>query len=754
MHPNLPQAQELVAQLTLEEKARLCGGRDFWTTHPIERLSIPSVWMSDGPHGMRKALSSDAGGLGNSEPATCFPTASAQASSWNLELVRDVGVAMGKEAQSQGVQFILGPGINMKRDPRGGRNFEYYSEDPILSGKMAAAFIEGVQSEGVGTSLKHFAVNNQEFARMYFDSVVDERTFREIYLPAFELAVKEARPWTVMCSYNPVNGVYAAENPYLLQQILQEEWGFEGFVVSDWGAVNDRPSGVSAGLHLEMPGSGEVNVRKIMEAVQSGTLEVSRLDEVVAQLVAVLLEADQKRKPGAVFSVEEHHQLARQVASESVVLLKNNGSLLPLPPGKSLAVIGAFARQPRFQGAGSSQVVATKVDSAWEALSQQGWQVQFAPGYEHNGATHESFLQEAADLAASADIALVFAGLPNRLESESFDREHIDLPEGHNRLIEAVAKAQPQTVVVLTNGSAVTMPWEAQVPAIVEGWLAGQAGGSAIVDVLTGKVNPSGKLSETFPQRLEDCPAFLNWPGEQGEVHYREGLFIGYRHYDAKRIDPLFPFGHGLSYTRFEYSNLQLSAEELDETSQLQVSVEVSNAGPRSGKEVVQLYVHPQQSRLQRPEQELKGFQKVELAAGETCTVQWTLSSRDFSYYDPQLRKWLMEPGPSEIRIGASSRDLRLQAVVTGVPQHRAPFQFTRRTPLSAWLDHPEARGLVAPLIAEMSKQIGDVGGDEDAETMMEAMFRDLPLIKLVQFTQGGLSETQVDELVNLANQS
>ncbi len=753
MQSRLPQARELVSQLTLEEKALLCVGKDFWTTQPIERLKIPSVWMTDGPHGVRKARSSDTVGIGDSEPATCFPTASALASSWNLDLVQKVGVAMGREAQALGVQFVLGPGVNMKRDPRGGRNFEYYSEDPVLSGQLAAAFINGIQSQGVGASLKHFAVNNQEFARMYYSSELDERTLREIYLPAFEIAVKQSQPWTVMCSYNLVNGVYAAENPYLLHQILKEEWGLEGIVVSDWGAVNDRPAGAAAGMHLEMPSSGEVNVRKVVDAVQSGELSESRLDEIVAELLTVILHAHEQRQPEAVFSVAEHHQLACRVASECVTLLKNEADLLPVPQGASLAVIGAFAKQPRFQGAGSSQVTVAQIDSAWDALAAQGWQTSYAPGYESDGSTTATLLQEAEKVAANADIALVFAGLPGRYESESFDRDHIDLPEGHNRLIETVTAANTKTVVILTNGSAVTMPWVDRVTSIVEGWLAGQAGGSAIADVLTGKINPSGKLSETFPQRLEDCPAYLNWPGEQGMVCYHEGLFIGYRHYDTRKIEPLFPFGHGLSYTQFEYSSLKLSASQIDESEDLQVSVDVTNTGKWAGSEVVQLYVHPKQSRLQRPEQELKGFQKVELEVGETRTVQLRLTPRDFSYYDPQEKEWLVERGPVEIRIGSSSRDIRQRALVTISSAQPIPFRFTKTTPLGLWLDHPVNCNLVTPIIAQMNNQLGDHGDDDDAATMMEAMLRDLPIIKLVQFTRGALTEARVDALVEQANQ-
>ncbi|MEK9973228.1 MAG: glycoside hydrolase family 3 C-terminal domain-containing protein, partial [Deltaproteobacteria bacterium] len=489
MQSHLPQARELVSQLTLEEKALLCVGRDFWTTQPIERLNIPSVWMTDGPHGLRKAATSDAVGIGDSEPATCFPTASALASSWDLGLVEQVGIAMGREAQARNVQFILGPGVNMKRDPRGGRNFEYFSEDPVISGNLAAAFINGLQSQGVGASLKHFAVNNQEFARMYYSSELDERTLREIYLPAFEIAIKQSQPWTVMCSYNPVNGVYAAENPYLLHQILKEEWGLDGIVVSDWGAVNDRPAGIEAGMHLEMPSSGIPNVHKVVNAVQAGELDESRLDEIVLELLALILHAHEQRQPEMVVSFAEHHQLARRVASECVTLLKNEGDLLPLSQGSSLAIIGAFAKQPRFQGAGSSQVTTTQIDSAWNALTEEGWQISYASGYELDGATSTALLQEAEEVAAKADMVLLFVGLPGRYESESFDREHIDLPEGHQRLIEAVASANNQTVVVLTNGSAVTMPWIDQVPCVVEGWLGGQAGGSAIADVLTGRVN-------------------------------------------------------------------------------------------------------------------------------------------------------------------------------------------------------------------------------------------------------------------------
>ncbi|MDP6090772.1 MAG: glycoside hydrolase family 3 C-terminal domain-containing protein [SAR324 cluster bacterium] len=744
-------AKALIAKLTLQEKALLCVGKDLWTTQPIDRLGIPSIWMADGPHGLRKASFSTAGGLGNSEPATCFPTSSALASTWNLELIHQIGEAMGKEAQVQGIQIILGPGVNMKRDPRGGRNFEYYSEDPVLSGKMAAAFINGIQSQGVGTSLKHFAVNNQEFARMYFSSELDERTLREIYLPAFEIAVREAKPWTVMCSYNKINGTFAAENPLILHKVLKEEWGFEGFVVSDWYAVNDRPEGVNAGLHLEMPGSGDVSVDKIFSAVQTGKLAETRLNTIVEDLLAVILKAHEACKPDVTYSLETHHKLARQASAESIVLLKNENNLLPLPSKIKIAVIGEFAKAPRIQGGGSSQVVATQIDCLWDALLQDYPELTYTKGYEKDGTTSEKMLEEAAKLANSADIAVVLAGLPKRYESECFDRDHIDLPEGQNRLIETVVTAQKKTVVVLTNGSAVTMPWHKNIPCIVESWLGGQAGGSAVADILTGRVNPSGKLSETFPHRLLDCPAYLNWPGEQGKVHYAEGLYIGYRYYDTKEIEPMFPFGHGLSYTTFEYSEMHTNRIDFSKTDVLEVRLKIHNTGAVSGSEVVQLYVHPEQSRLKRPYKELKGFCKVALEPDEVKEVVFTLNHRDFSYYDPESACWVADDGAYSLQIGASSRDIPLQKQVRLIDTDPVPFVFSRFTPLKEWMIRPKALSLVEPLIEKKSTEIA-LHQDEDAKAMMKALFMDLPIVKLVQFSRGQFTEEQLDEMIHKAN--
>ena len=555
-------AGSLVAKMSLEEKALFLSGDGWWKTHALERLEIPSITMTDGPHGLRKV---EGGGLSTSVPATCFPTASALASSWDTELVQRVGVALALESQASDVQILLGPGVNMKRSPLGGRNFEYFSEDPLLAGKMAAAYIRGVQSQGVGTSLKHYAANNQEFERMAASSNLDERTLHEVYLPAFEIAIKEAHPWSVMAAYNPVNGVPATENGLLLREILRTRWGFDGFVVSDWGAVDDRVKGVTAGLNLEMPGSGDYNRNKIIEAVRKGNLASAVLDGIVEELLAVILEARDRHQPGIVFDVSEHDALARRAAGESLVLLKNAEDLLPIDFAKTrtIALIGAFAKLPRYQGAGSSQVNPTRVSTAYDEfvkVADQGVKILYAAGYTDDGATTDDLVARAVEQAKEAQVAILFAGLPDSFESEGFDRSSLDLPAGHNQLIDAVSSVQPNVIVVLMNGAAITMPWVDKVKAIVEAWLGGQAGGGAIADALTGKINPSGKLSETFPARLEDTPAFPDFPGLTKAANYGEGIFIGYRYYDTRKIDPLFPFGFGLSYTTFSYSDLRVSA--------------------------------------------------------------------------------------------------------------------------------------------------------------------------------------------------
>jgi beta-glucosidase len=752
------QARALVGRMSLEEKAALCSGRDFWTTKPIERLGVESIFLTDGPHGLRKAADTD---FTNSAPATCFPTASALASSWDTELVREVGQALGRESQALGVQILLGPGVNMKRSPLCGRNFEYFSEDPVLAGRLAAAHVQGVQSQGVGASLKHFAANNQEFERTTTSSNLDERTLHEIYLSAFELAVREAQPWTVMSAYNQVNGVFASENAELLDGVLKQRWGLEGLVVSDWGAVNDRVAGVRAGLHLEMPSSLGVNDRRIVAAVQRGELSEARLDELVTETLSVTLCALAKRKPGASYDVAEHHALARRVAGECTVLLSNE-ELLPLDPRRPLkvALIGEFARAPRYQGAGSSQVRPTRLANALEALQEltRGvWTIEHAAGYRADGETTDALLDEATRAARRAEVAIVFAGLPDSYESEGFDRKRLDLPEGHDRLIEAVARAQANVAVVLMNGSAVSMPWAPRVKAILEAWLGGQAGGEAIADVLTGVVNPSGKLSETFPRRLEDTPAYVDFPGQAGEARYGERVFIGYRYYDRRRIEPLFPFGHGLSYTTFGYADLALEApsREQAERGVLRVaSVSVENTGTRAGKDVVQLYVREQKSRLLRPDKELRHFSKPSLEPGEKRRLSFELGLRDFAYYDVRVHDFVVDSGAFDVLVGGSSRGSLLSATTELVVDRPYP-PITRDSTLKDFAEQPRGkahyRQVLARLVAIFAGT-ADVANEtpeqRKAREMAEAFWSELPLWKLPSMSQGKFSEADVDALL------
>lgn len=754
-------AQALVSQMTLEEKAQLLSGNGPWKTHAIERLGIPSIFMTDGPHGLRKTLEQNSL---ESVPATCFPTASALASTWNTELIHQVGAALGRESQAHGVQLLLGPGINMKRSPLGGRNFEYFSEDPVLAGRLAASYIQGVQSEGVGTSLKHFAANNQEFERMVSSSNLDERTLREIYLPAFELAITQAQPWSVMCAYNKVNGVYASENHFLLEEILRQEWGFEGFVVSDWGAVHDRVKGVMAGLNLEMPGSGSVNRKKLIEAVNQGQLPVSRLDEVVASLLAVILKAAAARRPHARFDTELHHSLARQVAGESIILLKNDDNILPLEMGgkKKIALIGAFAKEPRYQGAGSSQVNPIHLSNAYDelrAMLSGNESIGYASGYDVEGVTTPQDLEEARQQTKNADVAIVFAGLPDSHESEGFDRSTLDIPEGHHQLIEAVSQVQPNTVVVLMNGSAITMPWVGKVKAILEAWLTGQAGGGAIADILTGRVNPSAKLPETFPLRMEDAPASTEFPGLSQQANYGEGIYVGYRHYDKKKITPLFPFGFGLSYTTFVYSDLTLSAPSIKDTGSLTVQLKVRNAGKRAGKEIVQLYVREAMPVVSRPDKELKAFTKVALDPGEEKTVSFVLKPRDFAYYNTALRRWSVSPGRFSVLVGGSSRDLPLRADVLVEQSERSVPVLTRDSLVKEFKSHPKGEAFYPQLIkvlmggqSEEQSSVKRTPREERARKKAEmssmVFFNDMPVYKLVLFSEGRFTEEMLNAIL------
>ncbi|MDR2747919.1 MAG: glycoside hydrolase family 3 C-terminal domain-containing protein [Treponema sp.] len=799
---------KILGQLTLEEKASLCSGKDFWTLKSVERLGLGSIMVTDGPHGLRKqAGSSDHLGINQSVPAACFPAACASSCSFDRELLREIGAAMGEECLQEQVAVILGPGANIKRSPLCGRNFEYFSEDPYLSGEMAAALIGGVQSKGVGTSLKHYAANNQETRRMTCNSVVDERAFREIYMAAFEKAVKKSQPWTVMCSYNLVNGIYASDNKRLLSDILRDEWDFKGLVVTDWGAVDDRVQGILAGLDLEMPGSGGVNDAKIVEAVKSGLLDEKILDRAVLRIVELILKSQENAKPGYAYDAAAHHQLARRAAAESAVLLKNEGNILPLFGGKApakagektLAVIGAFAEKPRYQGAGSSKINPFKLESPLEELRKAGFSAEYAPGYTLDpagGKPDAKRIAEAAALAGKKDIAVVFAGLPDEYESEGFDRNSLDMPPSHNELIEAVAKANPDTVVVLLLGAPVILPWAAKVKGILLLYLGGQAVGGAAADLLGGLREPAGRLAETWPLRLEDNPSYHYFPGGSKSVEYRESVFVGYRYYNTVDKPVAYPFGYGLSYTSFEYSNLELSRNKFKAGDELELSVTVKNTGNRPGAEVVQFYVAPESPKIFRPRAELKGFEKLRLEGGEKRTVTITLDTRSFAYYHPLDRVWALEGGSYSIIVGSNSRDIRLRQSVTVAgdgreaslaalkskapeyfalaasgtgdlvipggsfealygrplpPMERLPGEpFTCNSTIGDIKDTPPGQALLQQIAAGVEKTFG--AGSSDIRPMIDRMIMDMPLRTLSMMTPGGMPPGAIEGILAALN--
>lgn len=654
----------LIAGMTVEEKASLCSGKDFWHLKGIDRLGIPEIMVTDGPHGLRKQAGSDDHiGLNASVPATCFPTASALAATWNRDLVYKVGEAIAEECRQEEVSVILGPGVNIKRSPLCGRNFEYFSEDPYLTGEIASSHINGVQRHGVGTSLKHYAVNNQEYRRMSIDAVVDERALREIYLTGYEIAVKSAQPWTVMCSYNRINGTYASDHHELMTDILKKEWGHKGLVVTDWGAMNDRVAALDAGTELEMPGTGNGNDELIVDAVRSGQLQESTLDEAVERILNLIFRAQETLSKDYNCDLDSHHDLARRAAGEGVVLLKNENKLLPIPKDTRIALIGRFAKEPRYQGAGSSQINPTRLDNLYDEMVKYIGEenISYADGYTQKcEQPDEGLIREALQIAAEADIVVISAGLPDIYETEGLDRTHMKMPPGQDALIKSVANAHPKVMVVLSNGSPVEMPWVEEVGAVLEGYLGGQAGAGAIADILFGAVNPSGKLAESFPLKLEDTPSFENFPGGPATVEYRESIYVGYRYYDTAGADVMFPFGHGLSYTSFEYSNLILDKSHMMDSEILEVSLVVKNTGEVQGREIVQLYVRDIESTAFRPEKELKEFAKVDLNPGEETVVSFELDRRSFAYYDSVLGDWYVESGTFEVLAGSSSRDIRL----------------------------------------------------------------------------------------------
>ncbi|WP_261302059.1 glycoside hydrolase family 3 C-terminal domain-containing protein [Paenibacillus andongensis] len=750
--------KQLLAQMTLEEKASLCSGLNFWRTKPIERLGIPSIMMTDGPHGLRKQQggSGDHLGIGDSVPSTCFPSGAGLAASWDRDLIEKVGIALGEECQAEDVAIILGPALNIKRSPLCGRNFEYFSEDPYLSAEMAASHIRGVQSQGIGTSAKHYAVNNQEHRRMTVDAVVDERTLREIYLAGFEGAVKQSQPWTVMSAYNKVNGEYASEHPYLLNDILREEWGFEGFVVSDWGAVNERVASLAAGLELEMPGNGGFGDNKIVEAVKKGQLSEEQLDLAVERYLTVIFKAVDSKKENASFNPADHHRLARTVAAECMVLLKNEEGILPLRKQGGIAVIGELAKKPRYQGGGSSHIVPTKLDIPYDemaAIASDKAEINYSQGYElAKDELDDKLLEEAVRAAKNADVAVVFAGLPDRYESEGYDREHMRLPDNHNRLIEAVAEVQPNIVVVLSNGSPVELPWIGKVKGILEGYLGGQASGGAIADLLFGEANPSGKLAETFPIELRHNPSHLNFPGEGDQVEYREGLFVGYRHYEARGVKPLFAFGHGLSYTTFEYTDITVNKNSIVDNETVRVSVTVKNTGDQTGKEIVQLYVRDSQSSVTRPEKELKEFQKLKLEPREEKMVTFELDKRAFAYYNVSLRDWHVETGEFEILVGSSSTQIALKAIVHVTSTVSVKKKFTRNSTMGDLMSDPVGAQIMHAMRPNAGNQLPST--DDEHQAMMNAVMMGMPLRAMVAFSQGAFTEDTMDGILQQLNGS
>jgi beta-glucosidase len=748
--------QAIIHQMTLEEKAALCTGASAWTTIPVERLGVPEMTVSDGPHGVRR-VADVKDPTSNAIPATAFPTASCLASTWDVGLLHELGQALAEECIALDVDVLLGPGNNMKRTPLCGRNFEYFSEDPYLAGEMAASFIQGVQSKGVGTSLKHFALNNQEFQRFVVSAEVDDRTLREIYLPAFETAVKKGKPWTVMCAYNRVNGIFCSENRELLVDILKDEWGFAGPVFSDWGAVHDRVAALKAGLDLEMPGPREKRVKAVVEAVRAGKLEEAVLNESVRRILEVVFKAAEMPKGGS-FDVEGHHALARRIAAEGMVLLKNNG-ILPLKNQQRIAVIGRAARQPYFQGGGSSHNSPTKLDIPFNELQTLAGKAHltFCEGYPADASFQQALIDEAVQAARSAQIALLYVSLPAVKESEGYDRPDLDLTAQQIALIKAVTGVQPQTVVILNSGSAVTMSeWIDEAAAVLEAWMMGQAGGGAIADVLYGKVNPSGKLSETFPLKLSDTPAFIHYPGEQGKVRYGEGLYIGYRYYDAKEMPVQFPFGYGGSYTTFAYSSPRVSAESFNDKDGLTVSVDVTNTGKAAGKEIVQIYLHDRKSSLRRPPKELKGFAKVDLQPGETKTVAIPLDFRSFAFYHPGFKQWITEDGEFDILIGASASDVRFIRTVTLRSSLKLPSVLDRSSTVREWLQDPCGKVVFEPeyekLKARIASHFGASESDKEAHGMdMLGFMLDMPLLNLLEGQEEDLTmpaENLVDSLL------
>ncbi len=756
--------RNLISQMTLEEKAGMCSGADFWNLKGIERLGIPKVRVADGPHGIRKqAEAADHLGINESEKAVCFPAGCATASSFDRELIRRQGEIIGQECQAMNVSTILGPAVNIKRSPLCGRNFEYYSEDPYVSTEVAAAMIEGVQSKNVGTSVKHFVANNQEKRRMTNSSDVDDRTLREIYMASFEGAVKKAKPWTVMSSYNRINGKFVGDNKQYLTDILRGEWGFDGYVMSDWGAVNDRVKALSAGLDLEMPPGDYENDRLIVKAVRDGKLDERIVNQACERILDIIFRYTENRDAQAKFEYEKDHNAAAEIEAECMVLLKNENNILPINGDKKIAFIGKYAKTPRYQGGGSSHINSWKVESALDAAKNipEFTNVTFAEGYQdEKDEVVEKLQDEAVKTAAQADVAVLFLGLPDNFESEGYDRKHMNLPNCQNELVDKVLEVQKHVVVVLHNGSAVLMPWKDRVEGILEAYLGGEAVGKATVDVLVGRKNPSGRLAETFPLRLEDTPCYLTYGKGFDNADYQEGIFVGYRYYTSRKMKTAFPFGYGLSYTTFEYSNLLIDKKEMSDKETVQVSVNVKNTGDCSGKTVVQLYMEAPQTEVVRPVRELKGFEKVFLKAGEEKTVIFTLDERAFAYWNTQINDWYTEDGSYKVMIGENADQMCLCEKITVHCTKEVPKIYSLNSCLGELMRDPKAQAVMKPFMqgmaqneaaAEMAEAQENNSSGAINQEMMAAMMEGMPLRQLLSFVPG-ITREMLEQMVYALN--
>ncbi len=790
-------AEELVAMMTLEEKASLCSGKDCWNLKEIPRLGLETIMVDDGPHGLRKQIgSTDNLGIGDSLPAVCFPTASAMACSFDVELAKEVGRAIGEECLQEEVSVILGPGANQKRSPLCGRNFEYYSEDPLVSGEMATGMIQGVQSTGIGTSLKHFAVNNQERRRMTVSAVVDERALRETYLKAFEIAVKKGMPTTVMCAYNRLNGEYCSENHELLTEILRKDWGFKGLVVSDWGAVNNRSLGVAAGMDLEMPGSMGINDAKLVAAVKEGELSEEKLNLSAVRITELILKQMESKQRNYHYDAEKHHALAVKAAEQSIVLLKNEENILPGKTDQKTAVIGEFAKSPRYQGAGSSKLHPIKVENAYAVMQELGLDITYAKGYDMGNnrkfdqAREEQLIEEACEVAKGKDIVYLFAGLPEGYESEGFDRTSLAMPEQHNRLIKAVAACNPNVVVILHGGAVMELPWYEQVKGILLAYLAGEGGGRAVANLLLGRAIPCGKLAETWPMKLSDTPAYHYFPGGRDTVEYRESIYVGYRYYEKAGKQVRFPFGYGLTYTSFHYSDLVVNKSHCDYGEMLEVSFTITNVGEIKAKETAFIFVGHQNEKVYLPMKELRAFHKTELAPGENKRICITLDTKEFGYYNTLIKEWYAEGGTYEISVGASCSEIKLrQTVLLTSPEKPQPdlrelapayydltegeflvsdreFEAIYNKPLPIHDSKPERpynhnntledishtlTGKLILFIADrMTKKVTKTSEEEEA--MMSSMIKEMPFHSLVTTGEGTISEAMMEGILHIVN--